>query len=109
MVKEEQLSYLPKEVLPLSTKFVDLLQIEVKRAESMYPPMNSLMEAASIIREEFEEFWEAVRVKDSKRDQENLAEELVQTAAMCMRAYNDLVKPEIEALDLQGKLSWTKL
>ena len=106
MAKQEQLSYLPKEVITLSTEFVDLLQAEVRRAESMYPPMHSLMEAASVIREEFEEFWDAVRVKDANRDYENLAEELVQTAAMCMRAYNDLVKPELEALELQGKLSW---
>ena len=106
MAKQEQLSYLPKEVITLSTEFVDLLQAEVRRSESMYPPMHSLMEAASVIREEFEEFWDAVKVKDANRDYENLAEELVQTAAMCMRAYNDIVKLEIDEMDRKGKLSW---
>lgn len=69
---------------------------EVARAQSIHAPMNSLHEAYAVIREELDEFWELVKVNPSKlplaQQQQritNMREELVQVAAMCIRAVHD--------------------
>lgn len=64
---------------------------ELRAAMVSYPPMYSPHEAHSIIREEFEEFWDEVKVKQGKRNVQAMGDELIQTAAMSIRAYIDLI------------------
>lgn len=60
------------------------VQEEVIRACGKHPtPIHSLHEGHSIIREEFDEFWD--EVKAQKPDAEAIKMELIQTAAMCVR------------------------
>ena len=73
--------------------FTDLIMAEYWGY--MLPPMTSIEEGYAVIKEEFEEFWEEVRVKDKDRDWGNMATELLQTATMCMRVYNDVVSKKI--------------
>lgn len=82
-------------------QFTTLISEELSRVDKMYPPMTSVEEAYAVIKEEFEEFWDEVKVKDHQRDWGNMATELVQTAAMCMRAYNDVVSKKIQELEEQ--------
>lgn len=63
---------------------------EVWRASCKHKPMNSAHEAYGVIKEELDEFWDEVKLKSEERSSENLRTELIQTAAMCIRAINDL-------------------
>jgi hypothetical protein len=65
---------------------------EFARASAKHPPMHSHHEAYAVIAEEFEEYWREVQKggKTCPRDPAALKAELVETAAMCMRALYDL-------------------
>lgn len=63
---------------------------EVARARELHEPMNSAHEAYSVILEELDEFWEIVKMKRDQRRPEDMYKELIQTAAMCVRAASDL-------------------
>ena len=67
---------------------------EVSRAVSKYKPMNSCHEAAAVIREEHDEYWDEVKAynlhkgRDTRPQQR---EELIQLAAMAVRAIYDTI------------------
>lgn len=64
---------------------LESIRLEVVRAIVKHPkPLVSLHEAHSVIREEFDEFWD--EVKKQRPDPNKVREELIQTAAMCLRA-----------------------
>ena len=68
---------------------------EASRAGTLFPPMNSPHEAAAVIREEFDEYWDEVKKHNtSKPDRDTRPrqrEELIQLAAMCIRAITDTI------------------
>ena len=68
---------------------------EVHRAGQLFPPMNSPHEAAFVIEEEWEEYRQEVfKHNTSKPDRDTRPrqrEELIQLAAMCMRAILDTI------------------
>lgn len=73
------------------------VQDEVKRATSLHGPLKSLHEAKAVIEEEFDEFWEEVKVNPKKlttaaaeKRLEHMRVELVQIAAMCVRTILDM-------------------
>ncbi len=75
---------------------VDEVGSEVKRAMDLHAPLNSAHEAYAVILEELDEFKEEVFLRREKRSPERMKKELIQTAAMCIRAINDLkldIKP----------------
>jgi hypothetical protein len=63
---------------------------EWQKAAAKNPPMHSHHEAYAVILEELEEYWAEVMKRPGKRDPEGLKAELVQVAAMAMRALSDL-------------------
>lgn len=77
---------------------------EVTIATGKHAPMNSHHEAHSVIEEEFDEYWDLVKLNPRKQMvhptkgtpltvdeyKTELRLELVQTAAMCVRALHDL-------------------
>jgi hypothetical protein len=70
---------------------------EVADAVNAHGPLQSLHEAHSVILEEFDEFWDQVKVNPKKLDLDgqikrsaNMKEELVQIAAMCVRTLMDV-------------------
>ena len=78
-------------------KVTDKIADEVNRAMQIHKGMNSLHEAKAVIEEEFDEFWEQVKINPKKLSIEQqdfrkveLRNELIQTAAMCVRAIMDL-------------------
>ena len=71
---------------------------EVQRAGLLFAPMNSPHEANSIIKEEYDEYWDEVkkhnRMKPDRDTRPRQSEELIQLAAMCMRAILDTIDKE---------------
>jgi hypothetical protein len=70
---------------------------EVERAMELYKGIVSLHEAKAVIEEELDEFWDLVKQNPKKLNDlhrkiraRGLREELIQTAAMCVRAIVDL-------------------
>ena len=68
---------------------------EAARATALFPAMNSPHEANSIIKEEYDEYWDEVkkhnRMKPDRDTRPRQREELIQLAAMCMRAILDTI------------------
>ena len=65
------------------------ISMELLRARSIHPKAhNSPHESYGIIKEEFSEFFDEVRKK--RHNKPNMKKELIQTAAMCIRAIEDL-------------------
>lgn len=75
---------------PYSTGFHALVAAELASARALWPPMTDLGESAEVIREELAEFQVEVFKKAQHRDRGKLLKELVQIAAMCQRAAEDL-------------------
>ena len=76
----------------------DEIFAEVCRAQKVHTtPIHNLHEAHSVIIEEFDEFWEQVKINprklyedDQKVRLRKIREELIQVAAMCVRTIIDL-------------------
>jgi NTP pyrophosphatase (non-canonical NTP hydrolase) len=68
--------------------FICAVVEEVNRAMRKHAPMYSAHEAYAVILEEVDELWDEVRKKT--HDPSAMRAELVQIAAMCCRAANDL-------------------
>ena len=72
------------------------IQKEADQAREKYGPFNSTHEAAAVLREEFEEFWD--HVKSSRQDgqmAEYMISELKQIAAVAYRTAKEIESNEI--------------
>jgi hypothetical protein len=75
-------------------KVVCEVATEVVRASMMFEPMNSPHEAHSVIEEEFDEYWDEVKAYNPRKNRDTRPrqrEELIQLAAMAVRAIVDTV------------------
>jgi len=63
---------------------------EFYRAIKLHEPFNSVHEGIAVIEEEYDELWDEIKKKDSKRDIDALRKEASQVAAMGMRFMVDL-------------------
>ena len=61
---------------------------ELRHARAKHGEMHSAHESYSVIKEELDEFWDEVRKQ--KHDKKEMANELIQVAAMAVRAVVDL-------------------
>lgn len=69
--------------------FLKMVAAELDRARAKHPGcMRNKHEAYAVILEELDEFWDEVRSQQEDRDAQ--LKELIQTAAMCMRAAEDM-------------------
>lgn len=72
-------------------EIINKIKRELMEAAYIYPAFNSAHEGIAIIQEEFEELWDEVKLKPSKRDPAKLEHEAVQLAAMAVRFVFDIV------------------
>lgn len=72
------------------SEIVDDILKELHRAEIHGVEFNSAHEAYGVIKEELDEFWDLVKMKKKNRDPSKLYEELVQQAAMCIKAIRSI-------------------
>ena len=71
-----------------SNLFASLVSAELAHAKKHFPPIATRHEAYAVILEEVEEFWAEVKMRDAVP--QRMLEELVQIAARCNRAAEDL-------------------
>ncbi len=71
-------------------RFMTLVDHEASRATAKHPPLNSHHEAYAVILEELDEYKAEVWKQTKDRDPAAMRTELVQLAAMCLRAAVDL-------------------
>lgn len=76
-----------------------VVAIELENAIAAHGPMKSAHEAYAVIKEELDEFWEEVKRK--KTSESDMAKEIIQIAAMCVRAMIDLRLPNPRHLNDQ--------
>ncbi len=67
-----------------------LVTNELTEARDKHAVLNSAHEAWAVILEELDEFKTQVFKRREARDKQNMLRELIQTAAMCQRAAEDL-------------------
>ena len=68
-----------------------LVEHELERARVNFRDMASAHEAFAVLKEEVDELWDRVKVKQSKRDPAGFIHELVQVGAMAQRFAEDIV------------------
>ncbi len=66
------------------------IRTELGKAICKYPSMCTAHDGHSVLREEFEELWTEVKVKQGHRDEDKLYAEAIQTAAMAVRFAIDI-------------------
>ncbi len=72
--------------------FNDMVSREIFRARAKHSgKMHSYHEAYAVIKEEFDEFWQEVMKQSKDQSKQRMLEELIQVAAMCRRAAEDLL------------------
>ena len=64
-------------------EITELILSELEEANKKFPPFKSLHEAYAVILEEMDEFWDEVKKKYP--DYNNMSNELIQIAAMCIK------------------------
>lgn len=70
---------------------VEEIEIEYKRAIEKFPKFNSQHEGFAVLKEEMDELWEAVRLKQGSPERlEKLTSEAIQVGAMALRFLTDV-------------------
>ena len=64
--------------------FTDVMS-ELEKAVDAYPAFNSAHEGFGILKEEVDELWDEVKVKQGARDINKMRQEAIQVAAMAIR------------------------
>jgi hypothetical protein len=85
---------------------------EITRAVKIYKPLNSPHEAAAVIKEEYDEFWDEVKTYNLKRGRDTrprMREELIQLAAMAIRAITDVIDNGRSEGELNGATDQTPI
>lgn len=73
-------------MISVTKKFLDDVRQEAATAVVEHGEFNSLHEAYGVLLEEVDELWEEVRKKRKDRDPARIRAELVQIAAVCVKA-----------------------
>jgi hypothetical protein len=83
--------------------FRDLVDELKAKCRLKYGPYASWHEAHSVLREEFEEFWDEVKRKEAERDPEKLLSELVDIVNVAERAAEDFKLVSVEPANVDER------
>lgn len=84
--------------------FFDMVENELAHAQKCFPKFNSEHEGFAVLKEEVDELWEAVRMKQSNPNRPiQIRREAVQVAAMAFRFLYDLCEPRYYPSELIAK------
>ena len=72
------------EALP-SMQILSEVQIEMEKAQSIWPPFNSAHEGYAVLLEEVDELWDHVKTNQKRRDLDAMRKEAIQVSAMAAR------------------------
>jgi hypothetical protein len=72
----------------ITSNFPKLVERELQNARELHGNQHSMHESYAVILEELEEMWDEIKERDPNRTL--VLKELVQVAAMCQRAAEDL-------------------
>jgi NTP pyrophosphatase (non-canonical NTP hydrolase) len=75
-------------------EIIERVRTEVDYATTLYPAFNSAHEGISVLKEEVDELWTEVKVKQGKRNVDNMRQEAIQVAAMAIRFAYDICRTE---------------
>ena len=75
---------------------LDEVELELRHALSLHPPMHSFHEGYSVILEELDELWDEIKLKPLYRNPDALRKEALQVAAMAVRFVLDTLPAEQE-------------
>jgi len=75
-------------------RILKLVQEEVETATAMWPVFNSAHEGYGVLKEEVDELWDCVKIKQRNRDLVKMQREAIQVAAMAIRFANELCDEE---------------
>lgn len=70
--------------------YIEKIKKEQIKATLKFKPFNSKHEGYAIIKEEFDELWEAIR---TDADWDHVEEEAIQVGAMILRFLEEVVQP----------------
>jgi len=76
------------------TEAMCLVMQEYQSAADKFPEFHSAHEGVSVLREEFDELWHEVKIKQGNRDIGKLRAEAIQTAAMALRFLIEICNDE---------------
>ncbi len=80
------------------------VMIELRNAQENFPRFASAHEGFAILKEEVDELWEAVRLKQSDPSRDTkITAETIQVAAMALRFLVDVCGQELETETPDGK------
>ncbi len=71
-------------------KILEEVELEVERANGMYPAFHSPHEGYAVIKEEIDELWEEIRANKTCSGNRPMRNEAVQVAAMAIKFIENL-------------------
>lgn len=80
---------------PPLLKAIKLAHDEATNAKEKWPPFNSAHEGFAVLKEEVDELWDHVKVKQKKRDLAAMKKEAIQVAAMALRFASECCSEEV--------------
>src|SRR5271168_4619720 len=66
------------------------IKAEVSKVMLNFPPFNSAHEGFAVLKEEVDELWDQVKIKQKNRDLDKMKSEAIQVAAMALRFIVDV-------------------
>lgn len=71
-------------------KALQQIETEFLRASELYPDLHSNHEAYAVIKEEFDELWDEIKISKQLKGNKSITNELIQIGAMVVRYLDNL-------------------
>lgn len=86
-LRDEKQSAIPSDRM---NTIIEAAVAELNRATSIHGPFNSAHEGWAVLREEFDELWDEIKMRENVRSKKKMRTEAIQLAAMAIRFVYDI-------------------